>query len=84
MPNLPDTIFNPEVFRVSADLIVLRMAAITVDDVVGRLSDIFIAQGYVKPSYKRSAIEREVNCPTGLPTPGLGTAIPHGGIEHTL
>jgi len=84
MANLPDTTFNPEVFHVSADLVFVQMAAETADEVVGRLSDIFIVQGYVKPSYKRSALEREETCPTGLPTPGLGTAIPHGGVEHTL
>ena len=84
MPNLPDAMFDHAALRINADLVVLRMVADTVDDVVGRLSDIFIAQGYVKPSYKLSALEREKTCPTGLPTPGLGTAIPHGGVEHTL
>jgi PTS system galactitol-specific IIA component len=52
--------------------------------VITRLADILIARGYVRPSYTQSALERETTCPTGLPTPGLGTAIPHGGAEHTL
>ncbi len=84
MPNPPEAAFRPEIFRVSPELVVVKMEADSMADVITRLADVLIAQGYVKTSYAQSALERETSCPTGLPTPGLGTAIPHGGIEHTL
>lgn len=84
MPNPPDATFNLTAFRLNTDLVTLQMVAESAEEVVERLSNVFIAQGFVKPSYTRSALEREETCPTGLPTPGLGTAIPHGGVEHTL
>jgi galactitol PTS system EIIA component len=84
MSNPPDAAVNRGVFRVSADLVVVQMPAASMEEVITRLAGIFVAQGYVKPSYTQSALDREATCPTGLPTPGLGTAIPHGGVEHTL
>jgi PTS system galactitol-specific IIA component len=84
MSSRPDPSFDPAAFRVSADLVVVKLEAGSMEDVITHLAGMFIAQGYVKPSYTRSAIEREETCPTGLPTPGLGTAIPHGAVEHTL
>jgi PTS system galactitol-specific IIA component len=53
-------------------------------EAVTHLAGLLLAQGYVKPSYLPAVLEREQTCPTGLPTPGLGTAIPHAGVEHTL
>lgn len=84
MPKAPNPAFQPEAFRVSADLVAVKMEADTMEEVITRLSAILVALGYVKPSYTQSALERETSCPTGLPTPGLGTAIPHGGVEHAL
>ena len=84
MDSRPDTVVNPLAFRVSPDLVVVQLKAATMEAVIRHLADIFIAQGYVTPGYTRSALEREETCPTGLPTPGLGTAIPHGGVEYAL
>ena len=84
MPNPPDGGFKPETFRVSPELVQVRLEAGSMEEVINRLAGVLVAQGYVKPSYAQSALERESSCPTGLPTPGLGTAIPHGGVEHAL
>jgi PTS system galactitol-specific IIA component len=76
--------FDLDQFRVNEALVALHLQARTMDEAVRQLADIFIREGYVKPSYTAAALEREMSCPTGLPTPGLGTAIPHAGVEHTL
>jgi len=84
MPNPPDGGFKPETFRVSPELVQVRLAAGSMAEVIDGLAGVLLAHGYVKPSYAESALEREASCPTGLPTPGLGTAIPHGGVDHAL
>ena len=84
MQNPPELTASSDGFLVNTDLVVIQMVVVNSFEVVERLSNIFISKGYVKPSYMRSAIEREETCPTGLPTPGLGVAIPHGGLEHTI
>jgi len=71
-------------FQVPEELVVVRMPAATMPEVIERLGNVMVAHGYVRPSYINAAIYREETCPTGLPTPGLGTAIPHAGVEHTL
>lgn len=76
--------FDIDTFRVNENLVAVHMRAKTMAEAITHLSNILIEQGYVKPSYTAAAIERENTCPTGLPTPGVGTAIPHAGIEHTL
>ena len=71
-------------FRVKPDLIAIHWPAKTATDVLTHLAGRLVAMGYVKPSYTAAVLEREQTCPTGLPTRGVGTAIPHAGIEHTL
>jgi PTS system galactitol-specific IIA component len=76
--------FDLDDFRVSESLVAVHMNAATMEATIRHLADILIAQGYVRPSYTEAALAREATCPTGLPTPGVGTAIPHAGVEHTL
>lgn len=38
--------------------------------------------GYVKQSYIKAVCEREIVFPTGLPTEGIGIAIPHADSMH--
>ena len=76
--------FNLDNFRINKDLVAVHLDAATSLDVITQLSEIFIEHGYVKPSYSAAAIAREETSPTGLPTPGVGTAIPHVEIEHVL
>ncbi len=71
-------------FQVPEELVVVGLAAATPAEVIERLGSVMVARGYVRPSFIPAAIAREETSPTGLPTPGLGTAIPHAGTEHTL
>ncbi len=76
--------FDLEDFRINTNLVAVHMQAETMVDVITQLSQILIGQGYARPSYTQAAIEREGTYPTGLPTDGVKTAIPHAGIEHSL
>lgn len=71
-------------FQAPSELVVVRMDAATPNEVIERLGSVMVAQGYIRPSFIPAAILREATSPTGLPTPGLGAAIPHADIEHTL
>jgi PTS system galactitol-specific IIA component len=76
--------FDLDLFQVNEDLVLARLEAAGMEDVVTRLAQALIDQGYARPSYTEAALERERSYPTGLPTPGLGTAIPHASSEHAL
>ena len=73
-----------DAFRVNSDLIAIHLPVQSMSEVVTHLAGLLVAHGYVKPSYTAAVLEREATCPTGLPTRGVGTAIPHAGLEHTL
>jgi galactitol PTS system EIIA component len=79
-----DARFDLNVFQIDASLVAVHLNAASMADVIQQLSNILIEQGYVKPSFTAAALEREATCPTGLPTKGVGTAIPHADVEHTL
>ena len=76
--------FDLDHFRVNPDLVVVHMQAESMAEVITRLSHILIMRGYAKPGHTQAVIERETTCPTGLPTDGVRTAIPHAGVEHSL
>jgi PTS system galactitol-specific IIA component len=76
--------FDLNIFQIDARLVAVHMDAASMADVIQQLSDTLLDRGYVKPSFAAAALEREATCPTGLPTKGVGTAIPHAGVEHTL
>lgn len=78
------TDFDLNLFRIDASLVAVHMDVASMTEVIQQLADILIERGYIKPSYTAAALEREATCPTGLPTRGVGTAIPHAGVEHTL
>lgn len=69
------SLFNPK-------LMVLDLEANTVTEVLTRLSDRLIAEGYVKESFTQAILERETEFSTGLPGLGRGVAIPHADPEH--
>jgi galactitol PTS system EIIA component len=76
--------FDLDSFQINKDLVSVRMKAQTAAEVITQLSNIFIDQGYARPSFTAAAIGREETAPTGLPTAGFGTAVPHADIVHTL
>ena len=69
------SLFNPK-------LMVLDLEANTVTEVLTRLSNRLIAEGYVKESFTQAILERETEFSTGLPGFGRGVAIPHADPEH--
>ena len=76
--------FDLDSFQINQDLVSVQMEAKTAAEVITKLSDILFKRGYVKSSYGAAAVAREKDFPTGLPTKGCGTAIPHADIEHTI
>jgi PTS system galactitol-specific IIA component len=76
--------FDLECFQLNPELVYAQMEADSAPEVITELSRLLFERGYVKSSYANAAIEREKEYPTGLPTKGCGTAIPHADIEHTI
>lgn len=66
----------------SPDLVQLGIEADTKEEVIEKLANLLINKGYVKNSYLEAILEREKVFPTGLPTEGVGVAIPHADIKH--
>jgi PTS system galactitol-specific IIA component len=75
---------NVELFQVREDLVIAPMKAEDATDAITPLGGRLQAGGYVKDSWIQATIERERVFATGLPTPGIGVAIPHADAEHVL
>lgn len=73
-----------EVKYIHSNLIQVDLNAETWDEVLIKLSKNLISKGFVKESYLNAVIEREKEFPTGLPTDGIGVAIPHTDIQHVI
>ena len=54
------------------------------EDVFRHLADTFIAQGFVKESYREAIFEREADFPTGIALERHAVAIPHCDAIHAL
>lgn len=71
------------------DLFNTKLVEIGVDtdsreEILKKLANLFIDHGFVKESYLPAILERERKFPTGLPTEGVGVAIPHADTEHVI
>jgi PTS system galactitol-specific IIA component len=75
---------NVELFQVREDLVIVPMRAEDAADAITQLGGRLQTGGYVKDSWIQATIERERVFATGLPTPGIGVAIPHADAEHVL
>lgn len=64
------------------DLVQVQYEAKTKEEVIEKLAKMLIDKGYAKRSYLEAILEREKVFPTGLPTEGVGVAIPHADIKH--
>ena len=64
--------------------IVVKMDAADRVEVIRRLGGLLFQHGYVKESYVKAVLDREVVFPTGLQTNLLGMAIPHTDTEHVI
>jgi PTS system galactitol-specific IIA component len=76
--------FDLDRFQINRDLVSVQMEAKSAAEVITELSLILFERGYVKSSYAEAAVAREKEYPTGLPTKGCGTAIPHADVEHAI
>lgn len=64
------------------ELIVLDMEAKDSDQAIEILSEVLYKNNFVKESYMKAVKDREKIFPTGLPTKGVGVAIPHTDSKH--
>ena len=64
------------------ELIVIDMKAKNSNEAIGKLAQVLYKNAFVKESYIKAVQDREKNFPTGLPTEGVGVAIPHTDVEH--
>lgn len=64
------------------ELIVIDMKAKDSNEAIGKLAEILYKNTFVKESYIKAVQDREKTFPTGLPTEGVGVAIPHTDVEH--
>ena len=76
--------FDLDSFQINPELVSVQMEAENAAEVIFELSRVLFESGYVKSSYADAAIAREEGFPTGLPTKGCGTAIPHADIDHAI
>ncbi|HHW03815.1 MAG TPA: PTS sugar transporter subunit IIA [Thermoanaerobacterales bacterium] len=75
MPEL--NFLNPELIEIDAE-------AEGKEEIIKKLAKLLISKGYAKESYLEAILEREKVFPTGLPTEGVGVAIPHADIKHVI
>lgn len=59
------------------DLILMDLQAENKETVIRAVVDQMVEKGYVEPSYYDEVIKREKDYPTGLPSEGVMTAVPH-------
>lgn len=52
------------------------------DEAIRKMAESLYKKGFVKESYINAVLEREKIFPTGLPTEGVGVAIPHTDAIH--
>lgn len=64
------------------ELVVIDMNAEDSNEAIGKLAEILYENNFVKESYIKAVLDREETFPTGLPTEGVGVAIPHTDVEH--
>jgi PTS system galactitol-specific IIA component len=64
------------------DLVVVPLQAQNATDAITQLGTRLQAGGFVRESWIPAALEREKTFATGLPTAGVGVAIPHADVEH--
>lgn len=69
-------------FTLSEELILTDIEAENSSTAIHKLGGLLLDKGYVKETYPKAVSEREKTFPTGLPSKGVGVAIPHTDIEH--
>ena len=63
------------------DLIMVKLAADSREEVIRAVTGRMQEMGYVGPDYCDAVLKREESYPTGLPSEGVMTAVPHAFCE---
>lgn len=69
---------------VRESLVLLNMHVDSDMEAIRKLGELMVQESVVKESWIDAALERERVFATGLPTEGVGVAIPHADAEHVL
>jgi len=71
-------------FSLTEELVLVDIEASDELTVIEKLGCLLLSKGYVKSTYPKAVQDREKIFPTGLPTAGVGVAIPHTDVEHVI
>ena len=66
----------------NTDLIRIFSEPISKEDAMKSLASLLEERGFVKNTFSKAVLDREIVFPTGLPTQPYGIAIPHTDSEH--
>ena len=66
------------------DLIINKLEAETTDDIFKALSEMLLKANFVKDSFYKGLVKREINFPTGLTLGKYNVAIPHTDAIHVI
>jgi len=69
---------------VNADIVMLNVDIEERDKVLSLMADKLISKGYTTEGYLEAVLNREREFPTGLPTNGVGVAIPHADTKYVI
>lgn len=69
---------------INTAIIMLDIDVTEKDDILTAMAKKLIYEGYAKEGYLQAVLNREKEYPTGLPTNGVGVAIPHAEIKYVL
>lgn len=69
---------------INADIIMLEMECVENNEILTAMANRLISKGYAKQGYLQAVLNREKEYPTGLPTNGVGVAIPHADTKYVL
>ncbi|HHX24653.1 MAG: PTS sugar transporter subunit IIA [Tepidanaerobacteraceae bacterium] len=69
---------------INADIVMLNEDIVEKDNILALMANRLIDKGYTKQSYLQAVLNREKEYPTGLPTNGVGVAIPHADTKYVL
>lgn len=65
-------------------LVAMDLVAGDAESVITQLARLLQQEGCVHPTYLQAVLDREQVAPTGLPTKGIGVAIPHADYHHVI
>ncbi len=73
---------NASELTLSADLILVNQKVSSKEEIIQKLGDLLTEGGFVKDTYTKAVLDREIVYPTGLAARVTGVAVPHTDTEH--